>query len=93
MNKKRVAFKTLGCRLNQFETDSIITDFSKAGYEIVPFHAPADVYIVNTCTVTNQSDQKSKNTINQAVRHAGNGGITIVTGCMVTSQQEYLEPQ
>lgn len=91
MNKKRVAFKTLGCRLNQFETDSIITDFSKAGYEIVPFHAPADVYIVNTCTVTNQSDQKSKNTINQAVRHAGDGGLTIVTGCMVTSQKEYLE--
>lgn len=87
----KAAFKTLGCRLNQFETDSIITDFSKAGYEIVPFNEEADVYIVNTCTVTNQSDQKSKNTINQAVRHAGQKGLTVVTGCMVTSQKEYLE--
>lgn len=88
---KKAAFKTLGCRLNQFETDSIITDFSKAGYEIVPFNEEADVYVVNTCTVTNQSDQKSKNTINQAVRHAGKNGLTVVTGCMVTSQKEYLE--
>lgn len=89
--KKKVAFKTLGCRLNQFETDSILTDFSKAGYEIVPFKEHADVYIVNTCTVTNQSDQKSKNTINQAVRHAGKEGLTVVTGCMVESQKAYLE--
>ncbi|HBH49571.1 MAG TPA: tRNA (N(6)-L-threonylcarbamoyladenosine(37)-C(2))-methylthiotransferase MtaB [Bacteroidales bacterium] len=91
MSRKKAAFKTLGCRLNQFETDSIITDFHKAGYEIVPFNEHADVYVVNTCTVTNQSDQKSKNTINQAVRHAGNTGLTVVTGCMVTSQKEYLE--
>jgi threonylcarbamoyladenosine tRNA methylthiotransferase MtaB len=89
--KKRAAFKTLGCRLNQFETDSIITDFYKAGYEIVPFTEKADVYIVNTCTITNHSDQKSKNTINQAVKHASDTGLTVVTGCMVTSQKEYLE--
>jgi threonylcarbamoyladenosine tRNA methylthiotransferase MtaB len=88
---RKIAFKTLGCRLNQFETDSIVTDFSKAGYEIVSFDNEADVYVVNTCTVTNQSDQKSKNTISQAVRFAGNKGITVVTGCMVTSQKEYLE--
>ena len=52
MNRK-VAFKTLGCRLNQFETDSILTDFHKTGYSIVEFDEPADVYVVNTCTVTN----------------------------------------
>ena len=90
MNRK-VAFKTLGCRLNQYETDSIVTDFHKAGYEIVPFNDDADIYIVNTCTVTNQSDQKSKNTINQAVRFANTKGLTIVTGCLVNSQKEYLE--
>lgn len=89
--KRKVAFKTLGCRLNQFETDSIVTDFHKAGYEVVQFNEEADVYVVNTCTVTNQSDQKSKNTINQAVRHAGKNGLTVVTGCMVESQKEYLE--
>lgn len=89
--KRKVAFKTLGCRLNQFETDSIVTDFHKAGYEVVKFNEEADVYVVNTCTVTNQSDQKSKNTINQAVRHAGKNGLTVITGCMVESQKEYLE--
>ncbi len=89
--KKKAAFKTLGCRLNQFETDSIVTDFHKAGYDIVPFEEDADVYVINTCTVTNQSDQKSKNTINQAVRFANNKGVTVVTGCMVNSQKEYLE--
>jgi threonylcarbamoyladenosine tRNA methylthiotransferase MtaB len=89
--KRKVAFKTLGCRLNQFETDSLVTDFYKAGYEIVDFSQKADVYVVNTCTVTNQSDRKSKYTINQAVKFGDNESLTIVTGCMVTSQKEYLE--
>ena len=65
--KRKVAFKTLGCRLNQFETDSVLTDFYKSGYEIVPFNEPADVYVVNTCTVTNSGDHKSRSAINQAV--------------------------
>ena len=51
----------------------------------------ADVYVVNTCTVTNQSDRKSKYTINQAVKTGDSNSLTIVTGCMVTSQKEYLE--
>lgn len=88
---KRVAFKTLGCRLNQFETDSLVTDFHRAGYEIVKFNDKADVYVVNTCTVTNQSDQKSKNVINQAVRSSDNDSLVVVTGCMVDSQKAYLE--
>jgi threonylcarbamoyladenosine tRNA methylthiotransferase MtaB len=91
MIKRKVAFKTLGCRLNQFETDSIANDFYKTGYEIVDFGNKADVYVINTCTVTNQSDQKSKNNINQAVRNAGSKGLVVVTGCMVTSRKEYLE--
>lgn len=89
--KKKVAFKTLGCRLNQFETDSLVTDFHKAGYEIVDFSKKADVYVVNTCTVTNQSDRKSKYTINQAVKTGRDDSVTIVTGCMVSSQKEYFE--
>lgn len=88
---KKVAFKTLGCRLNQLETDAIVTDFAKAGYEVVPFFSSADIYVINTCTVTNQSDQKSKNNINQAIRHVDTKGAVIVTGCMVTSQKEYLK--
>lgn len=53
--------------MNQFETDSVLTDFYRSGYEIVGFNEPADVYVVNTCTVTNQGDHKSKTAINQAV--------------------------
>jgi len=88
--KKKVAFKTLGCRLNQFETDSIMTDFFKSGYEIVGFSDRADVYVVNTCTVTNQGDHKSKTAINQALSHKGNS-LVVVTGCMAESQRQYLE--
>jgi threonylcarbamoyladenosine tRNA methylthiotransferase MtaB len=88
--KRRVAFKTLGCRLNQFETDSVLTDFYKTGYEIVPFNEPADVYVVNTCTVTNQGDHKSRYAISQAV-HGKTGALVVVTGCMAESQKEYLE--
>jgi len=88
---RKVAFKTLGCRLNQFETDSIVTDFDNAGYEIVGFNEEADVYIVNTCTVTNQSDKKSRYTINQAVKTGNNHALVVVTGCMVSNQRDYLE--
>jgi len=51
MNRS-VAFKTLGCRLNQSETDSLVSEFHHAGYSIVDFSDSADVYIINTCTVT-----------------------------------------
>ncbi len=88
--KRKVAFKTLGCRLNQFETDSVLTDFYKTGYEIVGFSEPADVYVVNTCTVTNQGDHKSRTAINQAVR-GKEGSLVVVTGCMAESQKQYLE--
>lgn len=85
---KKIAFKTIGCRLNLFETDSLLTDFYKAGYEIVEFNDPADVYVINTCTVTNQSDQKSRNYINQALRR--NGSVLVVTGCMAENKREDL---
>lgn len=88
--RKKVAFKTLGCRLNQYETDSIMTDFYKSGYEIVDFTEPADVYVVNTCTVTNQGDHKSKTAINQAINKKDNS-LVVVTGCMAESQRQYLE--
>ena len=88
--KRTVAFKTLGCRLNQFETDSVLTDFHNTGYEVVGFNESADVYVVNTCTVTNQGDHKSRTAINQAVK-GKEGSLVVVTGCMVESQRNYLE--
>lgn len=87
--KRKVAFKTLGCRLNQFETDSLVTDFSHAGYEIVGFREKADIYVINTCTVTNQGDHKSKYAINQAIR-SSKAPLIVVTGCMVSNQQTNL---
>ena len=87
---KKVAFKTLGCRLNQYETDALVTDFYRGGYQTVPFTDQADVYVINTCTVTNTSDHKSKNIINQAVKR-NKGSVVVVTGCMAGSQKEWLE--
>jgi len=80
--RKKIAFKTLGCRLNQYETDSLVSEFHHAGYQIVDFKAKADVYIINTCTVTNQSDKKSRNLIHQAIRK-NDDTLVVVTGCMV----------
>jgi threonylcarbamoyladenosine tRNA methylthiotransferase MtaB len=90
--KRKVAFKTLGCRLNQFETDAIVTDFFRSGYEIVRFTDQADVYVINTCTVTNQGDHKSKTAINQAIRTAREG-LVVVTGCMAENQESWLKEQ
>jgi len=90
--RKKVAFKTLGCRLNQYETDALVSDFDQAGYEIVDFKEAADVVVVNTCTVTNQSDQKSRNIISQAARN-NLGAMVVVTGCMSNNYKEKLESQ
>lgn len=86
---KKVAFKTLGCRLNLYETDAIAAEFSKGNYKVVDFNANADVYVINTCTVTNQSDQKSRRVINQTHK-LNKDALTIVTGCMATNYKEKL---
>jgi threonylcarbamoyladenosine tRNA methylthiotransferase MtaB len=88
----RVAFKTLGCRLNQYETDALVTDFNEAGYELVGFDDSPDVVVVNTCTVTNQSDQKSRTVISQAARK-NKDAVVVVTGCMANNFREKLESQ
>jgi len=87
---KKVSFKTLGCRLNQYETDALVTRFHQAGYQIVDFATEADIAVINTCTVTNQSDQKSRNTINHAARK-NPAGLVVVTGCMANNHKEQLE--
>ena len=88
----KIAFKTLGCRLNQYETDALVSAFRHKGYDVVPFNQPADVYVVNTCTVTNQSDHKSRNMISQAIRRTGNS-VVIAAGCMVNHYKKILEQQ
>ncbi|HDR89553.1 MAG TPA: tRNA (N(6)-L-threonylcarbamoyladenosine(37)-C(2))-methylthiotransferase MtaB [Bacteroidetes bacterium] len=91
MNRK-IAFKTLGCRLNKYETEALASEFIRKGYELVPFHQKADAYVINTCTVTNQSDRKSRYEISRAARRNPSSAV-IVTGCMANSAKEQLEKQ
>jgi threonylcarbamoyladenosine tRNA methylthiotransferase MtaB len=86
---KKIAFKTLGCRLNQYETDALASRFHTGSYEIVDYSEEADIYIINTCTVTNQSDQKSRQTINQA-KKINKEAIVVVTGCMANNYKKSL---
>ena len=90
MKRKRIAFKTLGCRLNQFETDSIVSQFHHADYQIVDFEEEADVYVLNTCTVTNHSDAKSRQAMN-FVRRKNPDSILVLTGCMVNNYKSHPE--
>ena len=78
---KKVAFYTLGCKVNQYETDSMKAIFENAGYEIVDFDGYADVYVINTCTVTAMGDKKSRQIIHLA-KNNNKDGVVIVTGCM-----------
>lgn len=88
--QRKIAFKTLGCRLNQFETDALVSQFHRGNYQVVDFAEDADVYVVNTCTVTNQGDAKSRKAINQSLRQQGDP-VVVVTGCMVNGQKESLQ--
>ncbi len=88
--KKKIAFKTLGCRLNHYETDSIATQFVDSDYEVVPFEEKADIYLINSCTVTHESDKKVKTFIKRAHR-SNNDAMTVVMGCMANSEKESLE--
>ena len=67
-SKKKVAFYTLGCKVNQYDTHAMMEEFRDKGYEIVDFDEYANVYIVNTCTVTNLSDRKSRQMLRRAHR-------------------------
>lgn len=77
---KKAAFYTLGCKLNFSETSTISGSFREAGFEHVGFEEKADVYVINTCSVTNQGDKASRNIIRQAVRNNPDAMI-IVVGC------------
>lgn len=74
------AFATLGCRVNQYETEAMIELFKKSGYSIVDFDDYADVYVINTCTVTSFGDKKSRQMIRRA-RKKNNEAIIAVVGC------------
>jgi threonylcarbamoyladenosine tRNA methylthiotransferase MtaB len=77
---KRVAFYTLGCKLNYSETSAIGRQFSQAGFRTVDFTDQADIYIINTCSVTENADKKCRKVVKEALKYSPNAYITIV-GC------------
>jgi len=79
---KKVAFHNLGCKVNSYELDGIIQTFQKQGYEIVEFAQKADVYIVNTCTVTNIADRKSRQMLHKA-KATNPDAVVVALGCYV----------
>lgn len=81
-NKKKikVAFYTLGCKVNQYETNGMIQKFKSNGYDIVDFEEKADIYIINTCTVTNMSDKKSRQMIRRT-KEVNSDSIVVAVGC------------
>lgn len=86
-----VAFHTLGCKVNHYETEGIWNMFKENGYERVDFNRQSDVYVINTCTVTNTGDKKSRQVIRRAVRKNPDA-VICVTGCYAqTSPGEIME--
>jgi len=87
-----VRFETLGCKLNQYETDAIAAGFRDLGWQIVAADEPAEAAVVNTCTVTNKADRKSRNALGRHLHPAPEPQpIVVVTGCFAESARETLE--
>lgn len=87
---KSVAFLSLGCKVNAYETESIKEMFKNAGYEIRQFNEAADIYIVNTCTVTNIADRKSRQMLHRAKKRNPEA-VVVAVGCYVQAPQSKLE--
>ncbi len=87
---KKIAFITLGCKVNQYETNGMAQKFKKAGYEIVEHHEKADIYIINTCTVTNMSDRKSRQMLRR-MKEQNEKALIVACGCYVQVAKDELE--
>ena len=86
----KIAFYTLGCKVNQADTASMENLFLRAGHQIVSFDGDADVYIINTCVVTNTGQRKSRQTIHRAIRKNPNA-VIVVTGCYPQTAAEEVK--
>ena len=87
---KKVALHNLGCKVNAYETEAMQEMLERAGYTIVPFKEGADVYVINTCTVTNIADRKSRQMLHRA-RKMNPEAIVVAAGCYVQAQAEHGE--
>ena len=84
---KSVGVLSLGCKVNMYESEYVINELKKAGYEIKNFDDVCDVYIINTCTVTNNSDSKSRKMIRQAIRRNPNACV-VAMGCFIQANPD-----
>ncbi len=84
---KKVALHNLGCKVNAYETEAMQEMLEHAGYEIVPFQEGADIYVINTCTVTNIADRKSRQVLHRA-RKMNPDAVVVAAGCYVQAQAE-----
>ena len=88
---KKVALHNLGCKVNSYETQAMQQMMEEAGYEIVNFgKEPSDICIINTCSVTNMADRKSRQMIHKA-RKLNPEAIIVATGCYVESAKEFVD--
>lgn len=87
---RRAALHNLGCKVNAYETEAMTQLLKKAGYVIVPFEREADVYVINTCTVTNMADRKSRQMLHRA-KAKNPDAIVVAVGCFVQKQAGILE--
>lgn len=91
--KAKVKFYTLGCKVNQYETGAMITDFVNHGYQVVESEDNLDIIVINTCTVTNMADRKSRQLIHKAKKDNPNA-VIICTGCLAqTNEKDKLDLQ
>ena len=89
-NRSTVSFYTLGCRANQYESDAIAEELERRGFSVVPFGECADVAVINTCSVTGESDRKSRQMIRRALTNSYAENV-IVTGCSAQIFKEEIE--
>ncbi len=87
---KKVAFYTLGCKVNQYETEAMTEAFEHAGYKLVDFEEQADVYVINTCTVTGLSSRKSRQAIRRA-KQTNQNAVVAAVGCYPQTAKEEVE--
>ncbi len=87
---KTVAYHNLGCKVNAYEMDAMIESLRQHGYQIVPFEEKADIYIINTCTVTNIADRKSRQMLHRA-KKVNPKGIVVAVGCYVQADTQAVE--
>ena len=92
MNKKTAALHNLGCKVNSYETEAVSELLKNSGYDIVPFEKGADIYIINTCSVTNIADRKSRQMIHRA-RKMNPDAIVVAMGCYVQAEENRKEEE